>query len=192
MKTIIYTLVSMFLTSCMTNYTINVNKDGSAHVIISEMKEVDGEVIEAGASDSFFREMDNFKNSNQISNYKREKKDGYTVIEYDLKNIDSLEYYLLPLSIISIDSISHLAEFRYTKDKFTITKNYKKNSQEEIDLLSKSIPYTVEFNFKKKIKEFKSDVDFVKQTGKKTIEINSYYNQISNGSGTKKIEVLFK
>jgi len=191
MKLFLYTLLLIGLTSCFTNYNVSIEKDGSAHVVISEMREFEGELIESGMFDDFYEEMDYFEKSDQISNYTRKKIDGYYTVEYDIKNIDSIEYYLFPLEGVDPDSVDQLAEFRYTKEKFTISKTYKLSSGGELMMYSELLPYTATFTFKKRIKKFTSDFDYIKQTGNKTIEINSNLNDLSYGEGTKKVEVLF-
>lgn len=191
MKELFYVFTLLLLTSCYSDYNVSIEKDGSAHVIITEIQEIDGEKLEQGLFDEFYEGMDEFQKSNQISGYKREKVDGYYLVEYDIKNVDSLEYYLFPIEGTHPDSVDQIAEFRYTKNSFTITKDYTQACGGELMMYSELIPYCATFTFPKRIKKFKSDFDYIKQVGKKSIEINSNINELSYGEGTKKVEVYF-
>ena len=191
MKTLFNVFLAIVLTSCNTDYNVAINKDGSAHVVINEMRVFDGEVIPPNSFDDFYEGMDEFEKSTQISNYKRGKIESYMFVEYDIQNVDSLEYYLFPLNGVSKDSADQIAEFRYTKNKFTITKTYNMSSGSEATTYGGLVPYSITFTFKKRIKRFVSDLDYVKKTGKKTIEINSNLDELSYGKGTKTVEVFF-
>ena len=132
--------------------------------------------------------MDSFAYSPQISNYVRGKNNGFNRIEFDIKNIDSLENYLYSKSQEHYD---HINEFRYTKKKFTITKAYAKKEGDDIELSLLSAPYTLTFVFNKKIKEIKTNFITVEKLDAKTVKISAEMGSESINVGDKKVEIFF-
>jgi hypothetical protein len=169
-----------------------VNKDGSAHVNISDWTEYEGEKLEESLNgEEMYSDFDSFENSVLITNYSRTEEDKFYTVKYDIKNVDSLGSYLLPIPGDSVEMDNPIV-FKYTKDKFTITQEFDESIQaNEATMYGELIPFKAIFKFKKRIKNFNSNVDFVKQTDKKTIEVNANLNEISYGEGIHKVEVFF-
>lgn len=192
MRIIIFAIISFVLHSCYCTYEVSVNKNGSASVKISDWQELEGKKFEESTmGEELYSEFDSFKNSVLITNYSRTVENKFYTVEYDLKNVDSLGSYLLPTINDSVE-MDNPIEFTYTKDKFTIIQEFDESLKaNEATMYGQLIPFKAVFKFKKRIKNFNSNVDFVKQTGKKTIEINAKLNDISYGEGTHIVEVFF-
>lgn len=192
MKIIIFGLTLILLNSCFCTYEVSVKNNGSAHIKIYDWKEYEGERIEESVGgELLYSNFDKFKNSKIISNYNRKIENKFYVVEYDIENIDSLENYLLPISEDSV-KMDNIAVFKFTREKFTITKTYEGlEGPDEVTMYGDLVPFKAIFKFDKRIKKFTSDLDYVKQTDKKTIEINTTLNKISYGKGTFQVEVQF-
>jgi len=177
-------LVILSLNSCYNTYEVSIAKNGSAHIEIYDWKIVgEDKISESAAGKEWYEGYDFFSKSPIISNYKRELIDNFYSVSYDIDNVDSLENYLLPFD----EKTNEVAKFKYTKDEFTITKTYPKGYSSP----SEATMYGDLVEFKRRIKSFKSDLDYVTQTSKKTIEINTTLNEISYGKGTYKVKVTF-
>lgn len=124
-----------------------------------------------------------------ISDYKRRKEDGFNKVEYDIEHLDSLENYLVP--VFEEDRGTKQTTFKYDKKQFIITHVFDENGPNDATMYGELIPIKVVFRFKKRIKSFSSELDFIKQINKRELEINTNLNKISYGKGTKKVVVSF-
>ena len=167
-------------------YDIHLNKDGSAHVKITEwLANADG--IEEDYDEAFtdyFEQFDKHQQDSEVSSYTREVIENRNVVEFDLKHIDSLEYYLTPDPQMNRDSLEQIANFSYTGKELIITKNYEGNSGPDEVTMFMNIGYQAHFTFDQKIKKFSSDLNYVTQTSKKKISVHSNSETISYGEGT--------
>lgn len=192
MRIIILAIISFVLHSCYCTYEVSVNKNGSARVMISDWQELEGKKFEESTmGEEVYSEFDSFKNSVLITNYSREIENKFYTVEFDISNVDSLGQYLIPTIGDSVE-MDNPIEFRYSNDKFTITQTFDELLKaNEATMYGQLIPFKAVFKFKKRIKNFNSNVDFVKQTSKKSIEVNTNLNNISYGEGTHIVEVFF-
>lgn len=160
--------------------------------MISDWQELEGKKFEESTmGEEVYSEFDSYKNSVLITNYSREIENKFYTVEFDISNVDSLGQYLIPTSGDSVE-MDNPIEFRYSNDKFTITQTFDELLKaNEATMYGQLIPFKAVFKFKKRIKNFNSNVDFVKQTSKKSIEVNTNLNNISYGEGTHIVEVFF-
>jgi len=189
MKLFIYFILLISLNSCFCTYEVVINKNGSAHIEIYDWDEYEGEKIEESlGGEEFYSGYNSFKKSPIISNFKSDITNGLYKIVFDIENVDSLQYYLFPPEI---GSDYKQTTFKYSNETFLITHTFEENGPSEVTMYGDLNPVKIIFRFKKKIKNFNSELDFVKQIDKKTIEINATLNEISYGKGTHKVVVLF-
>jgi len=192
MKIFLFSLALILLSSCFSTHEFLIRKNGSASVKIYDWKEVDEEKINGSAvGEEIYSHYDKLESIKIISNYSRSKENDLYTVEYVIENIDSLSKYLFPFSPDSIE-VESPVKFRYTKEKFTITQTYDEDIHpNEATMYGELVPFKAIFKFQQRIKKFKSDLDFVKQTGKKSIEVNTNLNEFSYGQGTHTVEVYF-
>ncbi len=182
-------LVLSLLSSC-TQYIL-IKKDGSAHLEISN--KIEGEDSEDLAEfEEFIDRYHVHKTSSLVSNFKKEKKNGIYSVQFDVSDVDSLEYFLIPLSRQEVDSTDSWFDVQMTGNTFTLVQEFDEvDSNGDFEMYGELFGYNGIIEFERKIKSFKSDFPYITQIDKHRIQVKSDMRTISYGKGKYVLEIKF-
>ena len=195
MKTLILIGIVMLLSACTGNYYILVKSDNSAHIkffyTVEDSDVPDTEVFEMTEEESiewlaYEDTLRRFFDPTQISNLTIDE--SHTVFEYDIKNIDSLGFFIDPFRYFG-----YAVEFKKTATQFKI--NEVDHDLEQTEDPTGSLNFVnlnLHLEFEQEIKRTKTKVADFKVVDSCNLDLRAHIGQLVFDQTSKIIDVKLK
>lgn len=188
-------MLALFLAACTATYNITIREDYSAHVSFTI------EVGEEGSQEySLFDQEDSaemkmaedtlrqFYASDQITNLAIDVVNGKWIIEYDIKNIDSLGNYIHPIALFT-----YPVQFSHTDKSLVIEGSSGTSSQlEDICGCTDLVKINMNLIFERPIKKIITKNPYCEKVSSTEVQIRTSIGQMDFGGIQNRVEIKLK